>query len=71
VRQHHLAECVNAILFSPAFRKDATGTRDSSHCLLDPRELAEWMWRMKLQPALDFSCTIYLGPGVKGSLKDY
>jgi len=43
VRQHHLAECVNAILFSPAFRKDATGTRDSSHCLLDPRELAEWM----------------------------
>ncbi len=42
-RQHVLAKLVNAVLFSPAFRKDATGTRDSSHCLLDPRELAEWI----------------------------
>jgi 7-carboxy-7-deazaguanine synthase len=41
--RHHLAGRVNAVLFSPAFRKDATGTRDSSHCLLDPQELAEWM----------------------------
>jgi 7-carboxy-7-deazaguanine synthase len=43
VARHDLAAKVNAILFSPAFRKDATGARDSSHCLLDPRELAEWM----------------------------
>lgn len=43
VRQHALAERVNAVLFSPAFRKDAIGARDSSHCLLDPQELAEWM----------------------------
>lgn len=43
VYRHNLAVRVNAILFSPAFRKDATGSRDSSHCLLDPRELAEWM----------------------------
>jgi 7-carboxy-7-deazaguanine synthase len=42
-RRHGLADRVAAVLFSPAFRKDATGTRDSSHCLLDPRELAEWM----------------------------
>jgi 7-carboxy-7-deazaguanine synthase len=42
-RHHKLAERVNATLFSPAFRKDATGARDSSHCLLDPQELAEWM----------------------------
>jgi 7-carboxy-7-deazaguanine synthase len=41
--RHHLAERVNAVLFSPAFRKDATGARDSSQCLLDPQELAEWM----------------------------
>jgi 7-carboxy-7-deazaguanine synthase len=41
--RHELAKRVNAVLFSPAFRKDATGARDSSHCLLDPRELAEWM----------------------------
>jgi 7-carboxy-7-deazaguanine synthase len=43
VRQHKLAERVNAVLFSPAFRKDAKGSRDSSHCLLDPQELAEWI----------------------------
>jgi len=43
VRSHNLADRVNAILFSPAFRKDATGARDTSHCLLDPQELAEWM----------------------------
>jgi 7-carboxy-7-deazaguanine synthase len=43
VRQHDLAKRVTAVLFSPAFRKDAVGTRDSSHCLLDPQELAEWM----------------------------
>jgi 7-carboxy-7-deazaguanine synthase len=41
--RHRLAERVNAVLFSPAFRKHATGARDSSHCLLDPQELAEWM----------------------------
>jgi 7-carboxy-7-deazaguanine synthase len=43
VRSHNLSERVNAILFSPAFRKDATGARDTSHCLLDPQALAEWM----------------------------
>ncbi len=42
-QRHRLADRVNAVLFSPAFRKDATGARDSSHCLLDPQELAEWM----------------------------
>lgn len=41
--QHDLATKVNAVLFSPAFRKDATGSRDASHCLLDPQQLAEWM----------------------------
>ena len=41
--QHRLAERVHAVLFSPAFRKDATGARDASHCLLDPRQLADWI----------------------------
>jgi len=43
VARHDLAAKVNAILFSPAFRKDASGGRDASHCLLDPQQLAEWM----------------------------
>ena len=42
-QRHNLAKRVNAVLFSPAFRKDAAGARDSSHCLLDPQELADWM----------------------------
>ncbi|MCU1296455.1 MAG: 7-carboxy-7-deazaguanine synthase [Acidobacteriaceae bacterium] len=43
VSEHSLAQRVNAVLFSPAFSKNATGTRDASHCLLDPRELTDWM----------------------------
>jgi 7-carboxy-7-deazaguanine synthase len=43
VREHELSGRVNAILFSPAFRKDAAGQRDASHCLLDPQQLAEWI----------------------------
>jgi 7-carboxy-7-deazaguanine synthase len=42
-RKHDLSNRVNAVLFSPAFRKEANGSRGSSHCLLDPQELAEWM----------------------------
>jgi 7-carboxy-7-deazaguanine synthase len=43
VRRHRLADRVHAVLFSPAFRKDASGARDASHCLLDPEELAQWI----------------------------
>ncbi len=43
VAQHRLAERVYAVLFSPAFRKDASGARDVSHCMLDPQLLAEWI----------------------------
>lgn len=43
VARHHLGDQVNAVLFSPAFSKEASGARDASYCLLDPRELAEWM----------------------------
>lgn len=40
---HDLSRRVSAVLFSPAFEKEAAGVRDSSHCLLDPQELAHWM----------------------------
>jgi 7-carboxy-7-deazaguanine synthase len=40
---HELADRVNAILFSPAFEKAASGSRDTSHCQLDPQQLAEWI----------------------------
>jgi 7-carboxy-7-deazaguanine synthase len=43
VKHHNLDQRVNAVLFSPAFSKEASGARDTSYCLLDPRELADWM----------------------------
>jgi 7-carboxy-7-deazaguanine synthase len=43
VREHALDTTVASVIFSPAFRKDAAGTRDTSHCLVDPEQLAEWM----------------------------
>jgi 7-carboxy-7-deazaguanine synthase len=43
VREHGLESRVRDVLFSPAFRKDAGPARDTANCLLDPRELVEWM----------------------------
>jgi 7-carboxy-7-deazaguanine synthase len=43
VRQHGLETKVGAVLFSPAFRKDAGRARDAANCLLDPRMLVEWI----------------------------
>ena len=42
-RKHGLEQVVKAVLFSPAFRKDAGPERDAANCLLDPRELVEWI----------------------------
>jgi 7-carboxy-7-deazaguanine synthase len=67
VRQFNLAESVNAVLFSPAFRKDATGTRDSSHCLLDPQQLAEWMLSDEVPARLGLQLHKFIwDPALKG-----
>jgi 7-carboxy-7-deazaguanine synthase len=64
---HNLAERVNAVLFSPAFRKDATGARDSSHCLLDPQQLAEWMIADNVSARLGLQLHKFIwDPAVKG-----
>ncbi|MGA7402166.1 MAG: radical SAM protein [Candidatus Sulfotelmatobacter sp.] len=66
-RQHNLAERVNAVLFSPAFRKDATGSRDSSHCLVDPQELAEWMLADEVPARLGLQLHKFIwDPALKG-----
>jgi 7-carboxy-7-deazaguanine synthase len=66
-RRHNLASKVNAVLFSPAFRKDATGARDSSHCLLDPQELAEWMIADNVPARLGLQLHKFIwDPAVKG-----
>jgi 7-carboxy-7-deazaguanine synthase len=43
VREHGLVTKVGAVLFSPAFKKDAAPARDAANCLLDPRVLVEWI----------------------------
>jgi 7-carboxy-7-deazaguanine synthase len=66
-QRHRLAERVQAVLFSPAFRKDATGSRNSSHCLLDPQELAEWMLEDNVPARLGLQLHKFIwDPAVKG-----
>jgi 7-carboxy-7-deazaguanine synthase len=65
--RHRLADRINAVLFSPAFRKDATGARDSSHCLLNPQELAEWMLADDLPVRLGLQLHKFIwDPALKG-----
>jgi 7-carboxy-7-deazaguanine synthase len=67
VGQHNLPSRVNAILFSPAFRKDAAGSRDSSHCLLDPQQLADWMLADNLPVRLSLQIHKFIwDPALKG-----
>jgi 7-carboxy-7-deazaguanine synthase len=66
-KRHDLANRVNAVLFSPAFRKEATGARDSSHCLLDPQELAEWMLADNVRARLGLQLHKFIwDPALKG-----
>lgn len=67
VGAHNLARTVNAVLFSPAFGKDASGGRDTSHCLLDPQELAEWMLADNVAARLSLQIHKFIwDPAMKG-----
>lgn len=67
VARHNLGRRVNAVLFSPAFSKDASGARDATHCLLDPRELAEWMLADSVPARLGLQIHKFIwDPAVKG-----
>jgi 7-carboxy-7-deazaguanine synthase len=64
---HHLARTVNAVLFSPAFGKDAEGARNISHCLVDPQELAQWMLADNLSARLSLQIHKFIwDPAMKG-----
>jgi len=65
--KHTLSSRVNAVLFSPAFRKDASGRRDAAHCLLNPQELAEWMLADNVNARLGLQLHKFIwDPAVKG-----
>jgi len=66
-RRHELAGRVRSVIFSPAFRKDASGARDSSHCLLDPQQLAQWILEDGLKVRLGLPIHKFIWePSVKG-----
>ena len=67
IRRHRLNEIVRAVLLSPAFRKEASGARDASQCLLDPQELAEWMLADNVPARLGLQLHKFIwDPAVKG-----
>ncbi len=58
---------IGGIIFSPAFRKDATGARSAEHCLLDPQQLAEWILEDNLPVRLGLQIHKFIWqPQVKG-----
>jgi 7-carboxy-7-deazaguanine synthase len=66
-RRHGLERRVASVIFSPAFPKDAAGARDASHCLLDPRQLAEWIIADGLQVRLGLQIHKFIwDPAIKG-----
>ena len=66
ISAHDLSSLASVIL-SPAFRKDATGSRDVSHCLVDPQALAEWMLADGLNARLGLQIHKFIWePSLKG-----
>jgi 7-carboxy-7-deazaguanine synthase len=67
IQEHGLSSRVAGVILSPAFRKDAAGSRDVSHCLVDPQELAEWMLADGLNARLGLQIHKFIWePSLKG-----
>jgi 7-carboxy-7-deazaguanine synthase len=67
IRQQALDSRVGTMILSPAFRKDAAGSRDASHCMVDPQHLAEWMLADGLNARLGLQIHKFIWePSLKG-----
>jgi len=67
VREHDVGTRVASVILSPAFRKDATGSRDVANCTLDPQVLAEWMLADGLEARLGLQIHKFIwDPALKG-----
>ena len=65
--REHLSSRTGAVILSPAFRKDATGSRDVANCSLDPQLLAEWMLADGLEARLGLQIHKFIwDPALKG-----
>ncbi len=67
IRAHGLHSNPARLILSPAFRKGATGARSTENCLLDPRELAQWMLADNLDARLGLQLHKFIWePQLKG-----
>lgn len=66
-REHQLQPKVRDVIFSPAFLKNPDSRRDTLNCMLDPRQLAEWILEDKLNVRLGLQIHKFIWePATKG-----
>jgi 7-carboxy-7-deazaguanine synthase len=67
IREHRLPSRAGAVLLSPAFTKTPSPERSTVNCMLDPRELVEWMLADGLDARLSLQIHKYIWePQMKG-----
>lgn len=65
--QHQLNTGMANVILSPAFSKMPSSQRDASNCLLDPRQLSEWILKDKLNVRLGLQIHKFIWePATKG-----
>jgi 7-carboxy-7-deazaguanine synthase len=60
IRQHALESRAGSLLLSPAFNKTPSIVRSTENCVLDPRELVEWMLADGLDARLSLQIHKYI-----------
>jgi 7-carboxy-7-deazaguanine synthase len=60
IREHALEARAGNVLLSPAFNKAPSTARSTENCLLDPRELVEWMLADGLDARLSLQIHKYI-----------
>jgi len=60
IREHALEASVGSVLLSPAFTKAPSTARSTENCMLDPRELVEWMLADGLDARLSLQIHKYI-----------
>ncbi len=66
-RKHGLTSRVANVIFSPAFKKNAAGARDASHCMVDPKDLSRWILEDSLEVRLGLQMHKFIWePATKG-----
>jgi 7-carboxy-7-deazaguanine synthase len=60
IRQHALEARAGSVLLSPAFNKAPSMARSTENCMLDPRDLVEWMLADGLDARLSLQIHKYI-----------